>query len=60
MWSLTGSRDLEEADLALLAALASGASVPAIAEALGCTDRTVRNRRHRLVTKLRELSLAPI
>jgi trehalose-6-phosphate synthase len=30
----------------------------AIAQALGCTDRTVRNRRRRLVTKLQELSAA--
>jgi hypothetical protein len=53
-----GARGLVDADLELLHALAAGVSVPAIARALGCTDRTVRNRRRRLVTKLRELSAA--
>ena len=38
--------------------LAAGQSVAAIAQALGCTDRTVRNRRQRLVTKLQALSAA--
>ncbi len=55
---LQGSPELAESDLRLLDALASGASLAAIAHALGCTDRTIRNRRHRLVTKLRQLSLA--
>jgi Homeodomain-like domain len=53
-----GRRGLVEGDLALLHALAAGQSVSAIAQALGCTDRTVRNRRRRLVTKLQELSAA--
>ncbi len=53
-----GRRGLVEGDLALLHALAAGQSVSAIAQALGCTDRTVRNRRQRLVTKLQELSAA--
>ena len=53
-----GRRGLVEGDLALLHALAAGQSVSAIARALGCTDRTVRNRRQRLVTKLQELSAA--
>jgi Homeodomain-like domain len=53
-----GRRGLVEGDLALLHALAAGQSVSAIAEALGCTDRTVRNRRQRLVTKLQGLSAA--
>ena len=53
-----GRRGLIEGDLALLHALAGGQSVSAIARALGCTDRTVRNRRQRLVTKLQELSAA--
>jgi hypothetical protein len=54
-----GSRcGLVEGDLALLHALAAGQSVSAIAQALGCTDRTVRNRRQRLVTKLQQLSAA--
>ena len=52
-----GRRGLVEGDLALLHALAAGQSVSAIAQALGCTDRTVRNRRQRLVTKLQELSV---
>lgn len=56
VWGLRGSPELPEADLALLRALASGASIDAIAAALGCTDRTVRNRRRRLVTKLRDLN----
>lgn len=55
---LGSRRGLVEGDLALLHALATGQSVSAIAKALGCTDRTVRNRRQRLVTKLRELSTA--
>jgi DNA-binding NarL/FixJ family response regulator len=53
-----GPRGLVEGDLALLHALAAGQSVSAIAQALGCTDRTVRNRRRRLVTKLQQLSVA--
>ncbi len=53
-----GRRGLVEGDLALLHALAAGQSVSAIARVLGCTDRTVRNRRQRLVTKLQELSAA--
>ena len=53
-----GRRGLVEGDLALLHALAGGQSVSAIAQALGCTDRTVRNRRRRLVTKLQGLSAA--
>jgi DNA-binding NarL/FixJ family response regulator len=53
-----GPRGLVEGDLALLHALAAGQSVSAIAQALGCTDRTVRNRRQRLVTKLQALSAA--
>jgi len=53
-----GRRGLVEGDLALLHALAAGQSVSAIAQALGCTDRTVRNRRQRLVSKLQELSAA--
>ena len=54
---LQGATELAETELALLHALVSGASITAIADALGCTDRTIRNRRHRLVSKLRELSL---
>jgi len=53
---LGGPRGLVEGDLALLHALADGRSLSAIASALGCTDRTVRNRRRRLVTKLQQLS----
>jgi DNA-binding NarL/FixJ family response regulator len=53
-----GRRGLVEGDLALLHALAAGQSVSAIAQTLGCTDRTVRNRRQRLVIKLQELSVA--
>ena len=53
---LCGSAELAEGDLELLQALAAGDSIGAIAGALGCTDRTVRNRRQGLVTKLRELS----
>jgi hypothetical protein len=53
-----GRRGLVDGDLALLHALAAGQSVSAIAQTLGCTDRTVRNRRLRLVTKLQELSAA--
>jgi hypothetical protein len=53
---VTSGRGLVEGDLALLQALASGQSVHAIARTLGCTDRTVRNRRQRLVSRLRELS----
>ena len=55
---LRDSVELVEADLALLQALAAGMSIAAIADALGCTDRTIRNRRHRLVRKLRDLSMA--
>jgi DNA-binding CsgD family transcriptional regulator len=55
---LSGATELAETELTLLNALASGASIAAIADALGCTDRTVRNRRHRLVAKLREVSTA--
>ena len=47
---------LAEPELALLDALAGGASTAAIASELGCTDRTVRNRRDRLVGRLRELA----
>jgi hypothetical protein len=47
---------LAEPELALLDALAKGASTPTIAAALGCTDRTVRNRRDRLLGRLRELA----
>jgi Homeodomain-like domain len=47
---------LAEPELALLDALAKGVSTTAIADALGCTDRTVRNRRDRLVDRLRELA----
>jgi hypothetical protein len=47
---------LAEPELALLDALANGASTTVIADALGCTDRTVRNRRDRLVNRLRELA----
>jgi hypothetical protein len=47
---------LAEPERALLDALAKGASTAAIADALGCTDRTVRNRRDRLVGRLRELA----
>ena len=43
-------------DLALLDALASGQPLGTIAAELGCTDRTIRNRRHRLVGRLRELA----
>jgi hypothetical protein len=53
-----GRRGLVRGDLELLHALAAGQSVSAIAQALGCTDRTVRNRRQRLVIKLQELSVA--
>jgi len=53
---VTSGRGLLDGDLALLQALASGQSVRAIARTLGCTDRTVRNRRRRLVSRLRELS----
>ena len=55
---LRNRRGLVEGDLALLHALATGQSVSNIAKALGCTDRTVRNRRQRLVAKLQELSTA--
>ena len=48
---------LAEPELALLDALAGGASTATIASALGCTDRTVRNRRDRLVGRLRELAV---
>jgi hypothetical protein len=48
---------LAEPELALLDALTTGASTSAIADALGCTDRTVRNRRDRLVGRLRELAM---
>ena len=47
---------LAEPELALLDALAGGASTATIASELGCTDRTVRNRRDRLVGRLRELA----
>ena len=57
-YGLRDSVELVEADLALLQALAAGMSIAAIADALGCTDRTIRNRRHRLVRKLRDLSMA--
>ena len=56
--SLRGSADLRDTDLALLRELAAGSSTLRIAEQLGCTDRTVRNRRLRLLTVLRELSAA--
>jgi DNA-binding NarL/FixJ family response regulator len=49
--------ELAEPELALLDALVTGASTTAIAAALGCTDRTVRNRRDRLVGRLRDLAL---
>jgi DNA-binding CsgD family transcriptional regulator len=55
---LRGAAELAETELTLLRALASGAPITAIADALGCTDRTIRNRRLRLLSKLRELSAA--
>jgi hypothetical protein len=48
---------LAEPELALFDALSGGASTATIASALGCTDRTVRNRRDRLVGRLRELAV---
>jgi hypothetical protein len=53
VFGLSGSADLTEADLALLHDLAIGHSTAAIARDLGCTDRTVRNRRRRLLTTVR-------
>jgi Homeodomain-like domain-containing protein len=50
------SSGLEDDERALLEALASGASTVAIADRLGCTDRTVRNLRRRLVARLQELA----
>jgi DNA-binding CsgD family transcriptional regulator len=53
VFGLAGAVDLTETDLALLHELAVGHSTVAIAKDLGCTDRTVRNRRHRLLTTVR-------
>jgi DNA-binding CsgD family transcriptional regulator len=53
---LHGSQPLAEAEMDLLHGLAAGRSTTVIAAELGCTDRTVRNMRRRLVTKLRDLS----
>jgi DNA-directed RNA polymerase specialized sigma24 family protein len=50
------SAALPEPERALLDALTAGASTTTIASELGCTDRTVRNRRDRLVGRLRELA----
>jgi hypothetical protein len=55
---LGASCRLGEDERALLEALASGASTVAIADRLGCTDRTVRNLRRRLVARLQELAAA--
>ncbi len=55
---LHGRDGLADAELALLDALAAGDSTTSIALALGCTDRTVRNLRRRLVVRLRDLSVA--
>jgi DNA-binding CsgD family transcriptional regulator len=52
---LHGSPPLAKAERYLLDELAAGRSTTAIAAELGCTDRTVRNMRLRLVSKLREL-----
>jgi hypothetical protein len=50
---LGGAADLTTSDVALLHHLAAGHSTVAIAHELGCTDRTVRNRRLRLLAAVR-------
>jgi hypothetical protein len=53
---LEGPSGLGEHEVALLHALAAGRSTRAIADDLGCTDRTVRNLRRRLTDRLQELT----
>ncbi len=55
VFDLRGPGEPAAAEFALLHALARGASTSVIAEQLGCTERTVRNLRRRLLVRMREL-----